>query len=272
MPTLVLAKTAPPGPVTVGQPLTYTITVTNIGPGAAAAVVLTDVLPPGVTFNTASVPCTPAGNILTCPLGTIAQGSAVTVQITVTPTAPGTLVNVASAQGTDTNVAQGSAQTVVLAQAADLAVTKTASPNPAIPGRTVAFTVTVVNNGPSPATGVTLVDRFSPNLFFISATSTQGTCTRSGVTLTCLLGNLAVGATAIVTIVGTPRVRGALTNTAMVQGDQFDPNPENNTATVTINACPPVNPCCPCPCPSPCPPPCPCPTPCPCPSPCDVCR
>ncbi|MEV6076462.1 hypothetical protein AB0L80_15340 [Streptomyces sp. NPDC052069] len=50
-PYLVLTKTAiPMGPLEVGDVLTYRITARNEGGGAAEAVVLTDVIPPGTTY------------------------------------------------------------------------------------------------------------------------------------------------------------------------------------------------------------------------------
>ena len=44
-------KTGAPNPVMAGQPLTYTIVVTNTGPAAAENIVIKDQLPAGVTFN-----------------------------------------------------------------------------------------------------------------------------------------------------------------------------------------------------------------------------
>jgi uncharacterized repeat protein (TIGR01451 family) len=54
---LEISKADSPDPVTVGDNLTYTITVTNNGPDAAANVVVTDTLPSGVTFVSASPGC-----------------------------------------------------------------------------------------------------------------------------------------------------------------------------------------------------------------------
>jgi uncharacterized repeat protein (TIGR01451 family) len=88
-----------PDPVAAGGALTYTITVSNLGPDAASAVTLQDVLPAGVTL----VSVTPAQGscsgttTVTCELGGIAQGTSTTVEIVVTPTAAGTLSNSASA-------------------------------------------------------------------------------------------------------------------------------------------------------------------------------
>ncbi len=47
---LAINKTAPPGPIAAGAPLTYSISVTNNGPSAATDVVVSDPLPAAVTF------------------------------------------------------------------------------------------------------------------------------------------------------------------------------------------------------------------------------
>ena len=53
--------------------------------------------------------------------------------------------------------ATGSA-TIALSACSDLSVTKTANPNPVLVGQPVTYTVTVTNNGPDAATGVSLTD------------------------------------------------------------------------------------------------------------------
>src|SRR5262249_8566124 len=49
---------ASPSPATVGAPLVYTLNVFNAGPSDAASVTVSDTLPSGVTFQSASAPCT----------------------------------------------------------------------------------------------------------------------------------------------------------------------------------------------------------------------
>jgi uncharacterized repeat protein (TIGR01451 family) len=93
---LEISKADSPDPVTVGDNLTYTITVTNNGPDAAANVVVTDTLPSGVTFVSASPGCVHAAGVVTCNLGNIPAGGSVTITIVVTVTAPGTISNTAT--------------------------------------------------------------------------------------------------------------------------------------------------------------------------------
>jgi uncharacterized repeat protein (TIGR01451 family) len=102
---LTVTKSASPNPVNVGANLTYTITVANSNPGGVASptTVLTDVLPAGANFVSASPSqgtCSIASGTVTCQLGTLNSGAAAaTITIVVTPTSAGTLSNTASATG-----------------------------------------------------------------------------------------------------------------------------------------------------------------------------
>lgn len=81
-----------------GNTLTYTLAVYNNGPDAATGVVVTDSIPPGVAFGSASAgqgSCSGTSTV-TCNLGNVAAGATVQIHITVTPGAPGIFANTAS--------------------------------------------------------------------------------------------------------------------------------------------------------------------------------
>ncbi len=84
---LVIVKADDPDPVMAGEVLTYTLSVTNTGPSNASGVIVTDTLPVGVTFESATPsqgsPCGEASGTVTCNLGTIASGHTATVTIAV---------------------------------------------------------------------------------------------------------------------------------------------------------------------------------------------
>ncbi len=91
---LSVVKTASNDTVLPGDTITYTIVVSNSGPADAANVVLTDTLPAGVTFVSASSSCAEVGGIVSCDLGVIVTGNSVTAIIVVTaPTQTGILTN-----------------------------------------------------------------------------------------------------------------------------------------------------------------------------------
>ncbi|HLF84050.1 MAG TPA: C25 family cysteine peptidase [Blastocatellia bacterium] len=100
---LSVSKTDSPDPVTAGNALTYTLTVSNAGPDAATNVVLTDTLPGSVTFvsATSSQGSCSGTTTITCNLGTINNGANATVQIVVTPNSAGMITNTVSVTATE---------------------------------------------------------------------------------------------------------------------------------------------------------------------------
>ena len=81
-----LERTVTPNPAGTGQEVTITDTVTNGGPAPATGVVLTETLPEGVDFVSATPSqgiCTLNGRVVTCTLGTIPPGGSATARIVV---------------------------------------------------------------------------------------------------------------------------------------------------------------------------------------------
>src|SRR5207302_833510 len=104
----------------------------------------------------------------------------------------------------------------------------------------VSYTITVTNNGPSTATGVTLTDTLAAGLTFVSSTPSQGTCAGTSPII-CNLGTITSGSSATVIVVATPSAPGSYVDTATVTATQPDLNGGNNSATavafVESNAC-----------------------------------
>ena len=78
-----ITKTATPDPVDAGSTLTYHLTATNNGPSNAAAVSITDALPPGTTFVSASAGCTETAGTVQCDFGEVAFQATVDATVTV---------------------------------------------------------------------------------------------------------------------------------------------------------------------------------------------
>ena len=86
-----------PAAASVGEPLTFTILVSNAGPGTATDVVLADAVPTGLTPTAVSDPaCTLTGQDLSCRFATLAMGASRQVTLTVLATAAGGFTNTAS--------------------------------------------------------------------------------------------------------------------------------------------------------------------------------
>ena len=153
---LSLTKTASPTSIWVGDTVAFSLTVANAGPANATNVTLTDPLPPGLPWVSATPSqgtCTGTATV-TCSLGALASGASATVAIVATGALAGNQINTASVAASegDPNPANNSASASVFVtnqtRNADLAVSKSGSPGSVAIGANVTYTVTVTNNGP----------------------------------------------------------------------------------------------------------------------------
>lgn len=237
------------GPATVaaGGQITWDVTVTNHGEDPATGVVLTDALPRGVEFVSASPGCTAVGGTVTCAIGDLAVDEQATRQITATApvaVAGTTLVNTATVRGDqpDENPANDRDDaTTEVGPSSDLGIVKS-GPATAAAGGSVAWTLVVTNHGPSAATGVLVADALPAGVTFVSATPAQGTCTAVGQQVSCAVGALAIGASTQIQVVGQVAAaleNGTVVNVAAVTGEQPDHNPANNRSEVPTRIGPP---------------------------------
>ncbi|WP_435018104.1 hypothetical protein TA3x_000049 [Tundrisphaera sp. TA3] len=153
---------------------------------------------------------------------------------------PGQLITATATDG-DGNTSEFSlARSVTPTAQANLSVSIFDFPDPVLVRGDLAYTVTVVNNGPTRATGVTLTDALPAGATFLSATTSQGTFAVADGVLTAGLGELRTGEFATVRITVRPTAEGTITTTATVRADQADPEAGNNTATATTTVNPPT--------------------------------
>jgi uncharacterized repeat protein (TIGR01451 family) len=255
----------PGGPVAADAPFVYSIFVFNngldegLGGEDAHDVVVTDVLPPGVTFEYATV--SPEGstctldvpsNTVTCNLGDVVLFDGVFIDLGVrAPSFAGPIVNTATVAAStadpipDNNSASVSADVVVF-NLSDLAVTTTASAAAVLVHRAVTFTTTVTNLGPQDATSVSLSLVPPSNADITSLTPSQGTCAIDELgNYECLLGPLAAGDTATVTMVVKPQKDGFALVSAFVSGSDdplfFDPDFLNDFDSAVVDVSYPGN-------------------------------
>lgn len=223
-PDVFLGATPPSRNITPGATSQYLVTVTPLAGFTGAVNFSASGLPTGASasFNPASINITDATS----------KNSTVTIVTSASTPLGNYTVNINAQAGVTTRTTQVMLN-VISPLSVDLTLSKTASPNPAQVGLNLSYRITVTNNGPAPATNVNLVDNLPSGIGFISASTSQGTCSGTGP-VNCLLGSLAVGANAVITVVVTPSAQGQISNTAAVSASESDFDSTNNTATVII--------------------------------------
>jgi uncharacterized repeat protein (TIGR01451 family) len=109
---------------------------------------------------------------------------------------------------------------------ADLGVSVSDAPDPAILGEMLHYTFTVANEGPAQAMGVSLIDHLPGGLSFVGA---DPGCAEVGGVVTCTVGLLGEGISSTIVVTATPLVTGRITSTAVVTGSLPDLYLANNT-------------------------------------------
>ncbi|BDZ72197.1 DUF11 domain-containing protein [Methanobacterium petrolearium] len=242
---LVILKTVGDSSTNVGQIIHYYLSVTNNGPNNATGVVVLDTLPSQVTFISAtpSAGVSVVGNLLTWTIDNLDVDDIVTLDILVRIDQAGEFTNIANVTGNeqDPNLSNNHDSVTVNAQqpTADLGISKTVDKLVPHLGDTVTFHIVVTNDGHDEATDVVVSDIFPAGLIGINiGTPSQGTFTFIGGILTWNVGNLAPEASANLEITSVVNQTGTIINTANVTATTFDPYPDNNNSTVTVNGQP----------------------------------
>ena len=232
---IAVLKTGPTNGV-AGSNLTYTVTVTNLGPASATNILVTDQLPAGFTFVSASPAATVFNNAASWTVGSLALNARTNFTVTAVSAEGGNFTNVAFAvtSGTvdpnptnnDGTLTNSQARTTVT-PLADVAVFKTGGTNISA-GGAVVYTITATNAGPSTASNVVVKDSLPAGTTFQSAsgayTLTNSAVTWQGVTLTN-------GASVNFTLTLTAPASGSFTNIASSTSSTPDANTNNNNGS-----------------------------------------
>jgi uncharacterized repeat protein (TIGR01451 family) len=225
---LAVGKVANVAGAYAGGNVTYTISVTNLGPSVAGGVVVTDALPAGVGFVGASGNGTTNGHaaVATWDLSAaaLAVGQVTNVSLTVglpaNAPAVGAVTNVAYAGPTNGPPSPSPQVPVLVTNLADLQVTNIA-PGSVVAGQSYTNVISVTNAGPSVATNVLVVDVLP-----------------GGGTTNINVGTLPAGGVTNISIVSVAPGGGPLTNTASAGSPVADPNLLNNTNAAVVAVTP----------------------------------
>ncbi|MBN2006622.1 MAG: DUF11 domain-containing protein [Anaerolineae bacterium] len=254
---LQLSKSDSPDPVYPGAVLTYTVRYTATGPSTAYTVVITDLLPSGVTFGgVVSAPPglsgpTQAGQLLSWTASSLPSGSSgmIVFTVNVSMSADAQLVNTAGISSATPDPAPGNntdTETTTVYATVDLKLQKMGSPATVAPGDALVYTVVFTNSGMFMLPSAVITD-FIPSEVTISNVAT------SGATFALLqttpvyvweVTDLSAGGRALITL--TTSVQTGLaagyrfTNTATI-ATPLESQPSDNTGsvvTVVANAPP----------------------------------
>ncbi|MEZ4886641.1 MAG: PQQ-dependent sugar dehydrogenase [Chitinophagales bacterium] len=235
------------------QNITYTVSVTNKGPATATGITVANALPAGLAFTSKTES---QGNFNfwggLWTVGSLNAGATATLDIVLfTLNNSAAITNFAqvkaanendsdstpnNSSGVPTEDDEGSV-TIIPAGSSnnqiDLALSKTASVSSAQAGDNFTYQITVVNNGTTAATGVTVEDILPSNLTFNSSTASKGSYNDG--TGIWNIGSLGIGAAASLNInVTVDAIALPMTNFAQVKTaneTDVDSTPDSNNGT-----------------------------------------
>ncbi len=261
-PDVSVVKTPNNGQVNASDAASFSMLVSNAGPGAASGLTLTDPLPAGLTWalgtvtgNTDGVTCSVTGSVgsqvLSCSDSNLmAAGQAFTVTVATTTSALqcATYPNIARVDATnesndpsvtDDNTDPGA----ITVNCPNVKALKASDKSPVNAGDPIGFTVTIQNTGTGTAYGATGTDTLPAGIAWTIDGAANGWSIVAGV-LTFGPADLAAGASAAVHIVGTTDAAdcGVVPNTVTVDAQNESNLPaatadNSASAQVTVN-CP----------------------------------
>lgn len=231
---LVLRKADVQDPVCVGQNVAYLLTLRNSGTASASGVTITDVLPPGLSFASATPSvCTSSGQTVTCTVpGTLAPGAESLVVITATATQAGEYDDSAVVGATEADANPVNNQAVQHTTVNDcteppilaLGLTKTAAPAQPSVGDPIAYRITVSNPSSATATHVRVTDALEPGSKVVTLQSVEpaAPCHLTGLAaIECLFPTWAD--VTPITVMARADRPGSVTNTATATADEMAP-------------------------------------------------
>ncbi|MBI2952671.1 MAG: DUF11 domain-containing protein [Chloroflexi bacterium] len=201
-PYLDISKSVSSASVSPGSNVTFTITYGNSSAVAATNVVISDVLPAGTTFVSATGGGTHSAGTVTWNIGSLASGSAGnTVQLVLSVdgsySGVNLMTNTATIASAENSPASASVSTYINVLEPVLVLRKSGDTASVSPGGSVTYTLTYTNVGNTQATGVVLTDAVPTGFTAVSA---SGGATVSPSVVTWTIGTLDSGASASQTV------------------------------------------------------------------------
>jgi uncharacterized repeat protein (TIGR01451 family)/fimbrial isopeptide formation D2 family protein len=253
-PDVTVEKTPDGGTVNAGSTAQFTIEVTNLGPGVATDVTLTDNLPAGIDWSEDSASCTITGavgsEVLNCNFGDLDVDETASVNVSGLTSADdcGVIPNSATVDASNEAEAQAGNNTddgSIEVLCADIDIEKTANPvGPVNAGDDIGFDIIVTNGGTGTATDVHVSDPLPDGFDWVLGAVTGDTDGVScqitgsppdGEALTCDDASMPAGATFTVHISATTDAAdcgGGIVNVATVTTGNDGEDTDDASVTV----------------------------------------
>ena len=255
----------PTGTINVGDQVTYTVVITNTGNVPIATIAFTDTVPAQVTVTGVTNATWSSGQTVTASFSNLAVGASVTLTITGTVNAPGSISNQGTAYYTYTggsgstqtdgngNPGDGNQPTDFVAQTGGgggspvLAVNKLQTLLDNVHhdgklnvGESIRYVISVSNTGSAAATNVTLTDPVPANTTVVSVLPSAGSVVSTTPSVIVNFGTLNSGETETVTITASVNAGTAvgtiITNQASVTATELTGSTNSNSVSAPVAA------------------------------------
>jgi len=222
----------------VGDQVSFTFTLEDLGPSPATGVAVAVPIPAGYSFVSASASqgaYDPATGLWSP--GASSPGAAASLTLTLTidsPSPPTLAASIASADQYDPSPANNATGAAVQPQRSDLGLSVTVSdPAPNV-GSSLTYTIRLTNAGPDDATNIVLRDVLPAGVSFVEAG--PGAQAYDQATGLWAVGDLAAGGELVLTLTVTVDDPDPAVNRVEVASvDQYDPSPANNAAETSTS-------------------------------------
>ncbi|MCD6338990.1 MAG: DUF11 domain-containing protein [Verrucomicrobia bacterium] len=242
----VAVRSAPEFPL-VGELITLTATVTNLGPHPATAAALEYIPPEGLEitgFTADSGEATFTNGVLEARWEELAPEASALLAVELKATRFGTFTNVFAARSDQPDLAAANnlAEAVIeVAPTVNLILAQEAAPSPAPIEMPYAYALTVTNAGPDIATRVTVQLEVDPAIGFYQIAASRGFWRFGEDGLEWRVGELPPQTGERLELTLIPTEEGAFTNRVSVAADQRDSAPEDNRIEHVLEARLPVD-------------------------------
>lgn len=215
--------------------VTWTVKVSNDGPSDATDVIVKDLLPEGLIYCFS----TPSKGVYDentgiWQIGNLKVNEVATINIVCIINRTGLINNTAEVSSAeyDYNLENNfDYKDIRVASTTDLAIVKVVNETNPNYGDIIKWTITVINNGPDTATGVTVTDLIDKSFVFISSSKDSFDSSKGVWTI----GSLAKGEKVSLDIITLVNSTGDFINIAKVKGNELDLNESNNEDNSSVH-------------------------------------